>query len=419
MSSPSRDATLLSDELRALLGANDVPMAIQNEIAKAGYFTTKAFANSCDAAKEVLQFIDSSSLKDDEKKTAYALLKQAWKEADATVARGIRRMAEGLTDTVLDEALPDTTKNMIHETFQRRYAWNLEFKLRPSDALLGRVRREFERGCPTMYPVNKVKSFFQQSRSGEPKRHKMGEHVSAIFDQDFDEPSPTVKFRHLMSKMEVLVNTWALAGCFVPKKDNPGSSSVAPNMRLMCEWPEAVKYFRDIRDSVEPILDSCTEASVCEYFLAVEEDLRQRALDHMREFPDKMFGESLLWAADKFQSVYYTHTKLLYNRSGGGASTSSSIVPAPHHATVVAGAKHQADKAQASEPKGKIVTGLKTDKGSAVCKRYNDRRGCQQPCKDGKAHVCDALLTNNRICQQRHPRFEHDASKHGKIQTRS
>ena len=262
MSLPGKDATLLSDELRALLGANDVPMAIQDEIAKAGYFTTKAFANSCDAAKEVNQFIESSSLKDDEKKNAYALLKQAWKEADATVARGIRRLAEGLTDTLLDEALPDTTKHMIHETFQRRYAWNLEFKLRPSDALLGRVRREFERRCPTMYPVNKVKSFFQQSRSGEPKRHKMGEHVSATFEQDFDEPSPTVKFRHLMSKMEVLVNTWALAGCFIPKRDNPGSSSVAPNMRLMCEWPEAVKYFRDIRDAIEPILDSCTEPSV-------------------------------------------------------------------------------------------------------------------------------------------------------------
>ena len=282
--SPSRSATSLSDELRALLAANDVPECVQDEIAKAGFFTTKAFANCVDAPKEVVQFTDATSLPDDQKKATYALLKQAWKEADATVARGIKRLSEGLTDVVMDEALPDTTKLMIHEAFYRRYAWNLEFKLRPSDALLGRVRS-------------------------------------------------------------------------------------------------------------------------------------QRALDHMREYPDQMFGESLLWALDKFHSVYYTHTKLLYNRSGT-SSNSSSIVPAPHQANVVANAKTLSEKRGGQEAKGKPVTALQNDKGVVLCKKFNDRRGCQHPCKDGKSHGCDIMLTNNRVCQQKHPRYEHDPSKHGKPQMR-
>ena len=117
-----KDAKLLSDELQALLAANDVPGKVQDEIAKQGFFTTKAFANSADIAKEVIQFIEPLNLAEAEKKTSFAMLKQAWKEAEATVARGLKRLAEGLTDVVLDEALPDTTKNAIYETFQRRYA---------------------------------------------------------------------------------------------------------------------------------------------------------------------------------------------------------------------------------------------------------------------------------------------------------
>ena len=267
-----------------------------------------------------------------------------------------------------------------------------------------------------MIQVNKVKSFFQQTRTAEPKRHKMGEHISAIFDQDFEEPAASVKFRHLMLKMEVLVNTWALAGCFIPKRDQAGSS-VSTNNRLMCEWPEVCKCHRELRDAIEPILDTCTETSVCEYFLAVEEEYRQRALDHMREYPDQMFGESLLWALDKFHSVYYTHTKLLYNRSGT-SSNSSSIVPAPHQANVVANAKTLSEKRGGQEAKGKPVTALQNDKGVVLCKKFNDRRGCQHPCKDGKSHGCDIMLTNNRVCQQKHPRYEHDPSKHGKPQMR-
>ena len=161
------DASALSDDLKALLNANDVSKVIQDEIAKQGYFTTEAFANSVDYAKEVIGFVSPTTLKDD--KPAFALLKQAWKEADATVTRGIKRMAEGLADTILDEALPDTTQTLINQNFVARYAWNLEFKLRPCDTLLGRIRREFEKGIPTMYQIVKVNLIFSNPGRRSPR----------------------------------------------------------------------------------------------------------------------------------------------------------------------------------------------------------------------------------------------------------
>ena len=412
MSSPSRNASLLSDDLRAMLTSNEVPKEVQDQLAIQGFFTVKAFANSVDAATEVVGFVDTCTLADGDKRSALALLKQAWKEAEATVARGIKRLSEGLSETILEEALPDTTRLLIQEAFTRRYSFNLEFKIRPSDALLGRIRREFEKGTPSMYPLVKVKSYFQQSRLQEPKRHRIAENVSWVVDNDAEEATPTVKFRHLMLQMEILVNGWGMAGCFIPKLDSAGSAAT-PNAKMMCEWPQAIKYARELRDHIEPILDRCTESSVCTYFIAVEEDFRQRALDHMRISPEAMFGEALLWSVDKYNSVYYAHTSMLFTRS---SSASSSAGPsAPQMASLIAGA----EKISATKERGKVVTANQTEKGIILCKRYNDRRGCPSPCAGGKGHACDIMLANGRVCQQLHSRFAHDDAKHGKPQYRS
>ena len=45
----------------------------------------------------------------------------------------------------------------------------------------------------------------------------------------------------------------------------------------------------------------------------------------------------------------------------------------------------------------------------AVCKRYNDARGCRQPCPLGLAHVCDGVLSDNLgVCgDDAHGRLQH------------
>ena len=203
-----------------------------------------------------------------------------------------------------------------------------------------------------------------------------------------------MKFRTLMLQMEVLVNAWGLAGCFIPKLDTPGSSA-SSNKRLMCEWPDAVKYWRTVRDQVEPTLDKCTESSVCAYFIAVEEEFRQRALDHMREVPGSMFGDSFLWVIDKFNSVYYSHAQLLYTKTGNQNSSNNAVAAppraqvlashsTPHTPTASGGRQGAGAGSPAASEKGKSATAHENEKGTSICKKYNDRRGCTWPCSRGK-----------------------------------
>ena len=255
-----------------------------------------------------------------------------------------------------------------------------------------------------------MKSMYSQSKSVESKRHRITESISYVIDgEQTDEASEPAKFRHLMMKVELLVNAYGLAGCFIPKKDSP-SSSVVPSTKIYCEWPQVMKFYRDIRNRVEPLLDTCSEASTMDYFIRVEEDFRQKALEHVRINPDVPLGEALLFVADKYVNVYYEHSAVLINKREGASSSSQNKTAA---AGVPPKAEILAKAGQDSPQKGRPATVNETTAGKAICKKYNDRRGCEGKCRDGKVHVCDVLLMSQKPCEGKHSRMQHDPRKHG------
>ena len=143
-----------------------------------------------------------------------------------------------------------------------------------------------------------------------------------------------------------------------------------------------------------------------------------------------MFGDSLLWVIDKYNSVYYSHAQLLYTKTGNQNSSNNSVAAPPHaqalashsgtRTPTASGGRQGADAGSpAAAEKGKVVTANESEKGTSICKKFNDRRGCTWPCKQGKAHTCDVVLQNGRVCNKSHARFEHDNSKHGVPQIRS
>ena len=129
--------------------------------------------------------------------------------------------------------------------------------MRPADTLLGRVRREFEKQLPSY--LAKVRSVHTHTRSEDPKKHKAGDGISLIIEAEYQTQKPSMRYRAVLLRLEILTNAWGLAGCF----------TIQGRVGLMCHWQDAVKYYRAIRDRTETLLDTYSEESVVEYMISV------------------------------------------------------------------------------------------------------------------------------------------------------
>ena len=64
------------------------------------------------------------------------------------------------------------------------------------------------------------------------------------------------------------------------------------------------------------------------------------------------------------------------------------------------------------------ATGAQTSAGLQICKAFNGKRGCVTPCKQARAHVCDALLSDGRVCEAKdHNRRTDFPQEHGSVKS--
>jgi hypothetical protein len=406
----------LTEEFKAILRGNSIPEEVWDFLGKKNCLSSKNFANWVDRASELTAVTDEvASVKDD--RSVLANLKQAWREVEATVSRAVKRAAEGLSEVPLDEPLPQTVVDSIQQNWMAKYSFDLEGRYRPSHSLLGRVRREFERDQPTMISVLKVKSLFDKIKQQDAKRHRATEAVTIVVEGvQEEENSARDSFRSTMMQMEVLANTWAIAGCyFVDVSTGLPTTSSAGIPVLYCTWPEATKYYRDIRSKAEDMLEKYVERSVITYVIQVEEHHRQWALEQLRVKANKLsFGQALVLSLKEQRNAWYDYSVVLISRRESAPGSSSSN--AGGHSAPVTRPGVSSSVADISR---KPATGSHTKAGVQICKKFNDRRGCPQtPCKSGQAHCCDIQLASGRICEGKHSREQHREDSHGKWQIR-
>ena len=175
-------AAVMQDDLKAILKDNAVPADIVDWMEKNDILTVKNLGNICDKPEQVGdrlvaatgKYVDDAADAAAKRKfnSVTAKVEQAWREDMAQVERHVKRTVDGLPSEPMDEPLGDTAKEMLNNTFFAMDAFDLETYLRPSDQLLGRVRREFEKQTPQFYPLSKVRSVHTQTRTEEPKKHK-------------------------------------------------------------------------------------------------------------------------------------------------------------------------------------------------------------------------------------------------------
>ena len=161
--------------LRALLTNNGVEESVIEWLGSnaQGCRTMKVFANWVDSKSELQATVLDHITDLRASRAQLGALKQAWREAEGIVSRSLKRAAEGLSDEALDEPLQPDVQKALEKVFAETYRWQLAAVHMPSDSLLGRGKREFERRQPSMFAVGRAKSLAASQRSTPIKRHRI------------------------------------------------------------------------------------------------------------------------------------------------------------------------------------------------------------------------------------------------------
>ena len=339
-----------------------------------------------------------------------AILRQCWAEAVQLVKNEDESGRKRQLEEVSEDPLPVHDQRSLEKVFSQTYNWALEPTLRGSDALLGRVHREFRNWTPTMLDVGRVRSMAHFTKTATQKRHRSGEIEIALRGQmEIPDVKDPHKLRNVLMKYTVLGNTWGMGGCFRVSENSP---------TLYCHWQEATKYVRHLHTMTLPLLDQYTEDSVVSYLTTVEELWRGEMLEYARCGPSaKRWGECLLFVLDKRTHLWDSHRHLLVPRGGGknkGAASSTGALPYTGQYTVQppkpVGVK---GKGKNSKNKGgSFARSSSTNK--YICKGFNEGR-CRAPCPQKEMHVCNAILTSGWACEGHHQRNKHDPAKHGAV----
>ena len=106
---------------------------------------------------------------------ALASISQATDEAVANVEAQTKRTAAGLKPEGQDEPLMIAIQEQLAAQFRSKDSWELEPKYQPSAAMIGRIRREFERRSPTIYNlIIHIQYRIRPEESQAQRRHHSG-----------------------------------------------------------------------------------------------------------------------------------------------------------------------------------------------------------------------------------------------------
>ena len=402
-----RPASLRS-ALTTLLTRNNVDSRVQDWLSAAGCHSVAEFSNWVDDRKDLHQAVLSklpAPLRDSN--AQLACLKQAWREAEAENARTLKRtheLAEAGVDP--DTPLEPSYQKEVESAFRALYNWPaLPANRVGSDSLLGRVQREFERRTPAQYPVSRVRSLAFSQRGVPTKVRRLSAGVTlSVYDAAEEHDDEPAGLHTFLSQLSILATTWSVAGCFEAELGTDTGEKA-----VFCHWAEATSYTQVFEERAYAELPLHTEESVTQWISHVESEMRTRAIELVRGTERLLWGRALVRALRDLSSLWSETRHLLQCRRPPG---NFSVPPPPTLG------KAQTMPPVRSAPVGanhrKWMHSAATAAGAAICKRFNDQRGCKGTCPTGKLHACDVTVATGSACGRKdHCRLGHDPAKHG------
>jgi hypothetical protein len=424
----------MSTELRSLLVDNDVHQDIINWLGDAAQqcYSIKSFANWVDERSDIDKYVVQCVPSQKTSRSQIAAVKQAWREAEGIVSRGLKRSAEGLSEEALDEPLHSDLQRSLEATFEAYYKFTIEPRRFGYDALLGRFRREFDRRQPSALALTRARSLADSQRTNIVKRRQLAFDVQVEFGNSYgDEASDMNRsssqcLRHLFHALEIFSNTWALAGCFdVEWLQKSGT------MIKYVHWQDACFYVQSLKDKADGYVDrGYTQASIYDSLITLETAFRARAIELSRARDPMPWGlalrqalkdESSKWQDDKDKLVKMGEKPGSGGGGRGGPGGGDGRREAARGGPSPAALKNGGvgDRSQGGGDKStrnnRNAHTVSEQNGKRVCKAFNDQRGCKHPCEKGLLHVCDIRLQGGRVCGKSHNRRSHDEKRDGKI----
>jgi uncharacterized membrane protein YgcG len=429
----------MDEGLSALLKSHGVDEKIIVYLGKAttACYTVENFANWVDTRCQLeARILNLTDLKGDPGQLAR--LKQAWRQADSNITRGIKRSSEGLPHEDLDAPLDDEVYKSRMLIFQQYYRWQqVDSRRLGSDSLFGRIAREFDRRQPSMFSVSRVRCLARAQRAQPPKRERLGNNlIMEMPDEDDDRHHASIALRSHLQQLSVLCFTWSVCGCFDITVD---SITVK-----YCRFEETEAYRFEIEEHAWHLIPKYSEDSVLAYTIAVEEDIRARAVELARQTPSEAWGRALIRAQKEQCHRWQERKDILRSRpAGGGGGTpqgGGGGGGTPHAGGGTpkgggGGGKKGGGKAngkgngKAKEPyyhehngtqlpsRKKWKTASFTNDNWRFCKNFNDKRGCGKKCPKNEFHGCDVMVGSKPCASTSHGRSRHDVVVHGRPTT--
>jgi hypothetical protein len=377
----------MEQALTTLLSKTGVHASIIEQMTKMGCTSMQVFAKLVDNRNELKVAIlnQCASVKDD--LAEGAKLKQAWREADAHIARGIKRANEGLSMEDLDDPLDPEVFAAVSVTFKTHYNWHdLDSRRVGSDSLHGRFKREFDRRSPSMYSFLRAKSLAKSQKDAPAKRTRLS--PGMVLCNEAEEEHSVQTMANWMQCFGIVTMTWAVTGCF--KVTFEGKDT------LYAHWAEVEAYMFEFQERAMELRATFSESSVYNYLHTMEETMRAKAIELARGSKALPWGKALqaclkenahLWQEKR----YMLGSRQGSNYKGGGPSGGSGSLMAP-------------DAAKGPMPESK----------ARHCHFFSSGY-CRLGEKCSYRHVCNALLANGKRCTKKHAAKEHDPEKDGKL----
>ena len=225
----------------------------------------------------------------------------------------------------------------------------------PSDALLGRVWRELQRGTLTVIAVDKVKSLFASNRPKNDRYIDLGSAKLQIRPEDDSRAAQSVA--EYYQRLRVLINAYTVAGTFqIESRANKGSKVIVAPLGVLLDYYDAA--FRHATEFHAPV----------EWLKLRDEQCRARVVELFRQ----------QWPLGEAFQKAYQEQELMWLQPPARKRTETEPTPT------------------STSPSKKPKT-AREHKGLQLCKRWNDNRGCsKEDCQD--LHACDVMLGNSKVC---------------------
>jgi len=261
---------------------------------------------------------------------------------------------------------------------------------------------------PNMFQIAKIKSLGEMALTSGTIKRKLGHNATITAEGDDAVEDSDVGFvLHFVDRLELLANTWALAGIH---KVTFGTNEV-----IYAYWPDCQDYVWKFRSECGDLLGKFSEGSIVQYATRVEEAFRLRAIELVRGAESLPWGKALTRVV-KEQAFEWEHKKDLLLPYRVSRPLAIADRQPPSQAGPSDPKKTKLTPRTGSEHKRNWQTSRYTKDNKEICRKFNDIRGCKQKCPMGYLHVCDCWLESGKACANTaHNRLGHKEASHGAV----